>query len=85
LTIRSPGWRDSHLRPTRGSERIRCRAVRETIAELAGFPHASSPEIGERKGEAAELLRPSIVLAIGGFDYGPIKTVRIFRYDLLQR
>ncbi len=56
LTIRSPGWRDSHLRPTCGSERIRCRAVRETIAELAGFAHASSLEIGEREAEAAGLL-----------------------------
>jgi hypothetical protein len=76
-----------HLRAIRGTERIRCRAGRETIAELAGFAHASSLEIGERKAEAAELLKPSIEhkIAIGGFDRGLIKTVTIFRYDLLQR
>jgi hypothetical protein len=76
-----------HLRAVCGTERIRCRAGRETIAELAGFTHASSLEIGERKAQAAELLKPSIVhkIAIGGFDHGLIKTVTIFRYDLLQR
>jgi hypothetical protein len=76
-----------HLRAIRGTERIRCRAGRETIAELEGFTHASSLEIGERKVQAAELLKPSIVhkIEIGGFDHGPIKTVTIFRYDLLQR
>jgi hypothetical protein len=76
-----------HLRASRGTERIRCRAGRETIAELDGFAHASSQEIGERTAQAAELLKPSIVhkIAIGGFDHGPIKTVTIFRYDLLQR
>jgi hypothetical protein len=75
------------LRAICGVERIRCRAGRETIAELAGFTHASSLEIGERKAQAAELLKPSIVhkIEIGGFDHGPIKTVTIFRYDLLQR
>jgi hypothetical protein len=47
----------------------------------------SSLEIGERKAEAAELLKPSIVhkIEIGGFDHLPIKTVTIFRYDLLRR
>jgi hypothetical protein len=76
-----------HLRAIRGGERIRCRAGRETIAELAGFAHASSLEIGERKAQAAELLKPSIVhkIEIGGFDHGLIKTVTLFRYDLLQR
>jgi hypothetical protein len=76
-----------HLRAMRGTERIRCRAGRETIAELAGFAQASSLEIGERKAQAAELLKPSIVhkIEIGGFDHGLIKTVTIFRYDLLQR
>jgi hypothetical protein len=76
-----------HLRAIRGTERIRCRAGRETIAELAGFTHASSLEIGERKAQAAELLKPSIVhkIEIGGFDHGLIRTVTIFRYDLLQR
>jgi hypothetical protein len=76
-----------HLRATRGTERIRCRAGREAIAELAGFTHASSLEIGERKAEVAELLKSSIVhkIEIGGFDHGPIKTVTVFRYDLLQR
>jgi hypothetical protein len=76
-----------HLRAVCGTERIRCRAGRETIAELAGFTHASSLEIGERKAQVAELLKPSIVhkIEIGGFDRGPIKTVTIFRYDLLQR
>jgi hypothetical protein len=76
-----------HLRAMRGTERIRCRAGRETIAELAGFSHASSLEIGERKAQAAELLKPSMVhkIEIGGFDRGLIKTVTIFRYDLLQR
>jgi hypothetical protein len=76
-----------HLRATCGTERIRCRAGRETIAELAGFAHASSSQIGERKAQAAELLKPSIVhkIEIGGFDRGLIKTVTIFRYDLLQR
>ena len=76
-----------HLRATRGTERIRCRAGRETIAALAGFAEASSAQIGERKGEAAALLRPSIAhkIEIGGFDHGPIRTVTIFRYDLLQR
>jgi hypothetical protein len=76
-----------HLRALRGTERIRCRAGRETIAELAGFTHASSLEIGERRAQAAELLKPSIVhkIEIGGFDHGLIKTVTIFRYDLLQR
>jgi hypothetical protein len=75
------------LRAIRGTERIRCRAGRETIAELSGFAHASSQEIGERKVEAAELLKPSIVhkIEIGGFDHGPIRTVTVFRYDLLQR
>jgi hypothetical protein len=76
-----------HLRAVCGTERIRCRAGRETIAELAGFTHASSQEIGERKAQVAELLKPSIVhkIEIGGFDHGLIKTVTIFRYDLLQR
>ena len=76
-----------HLRAVCGTERIRCRAGRETIAELAGFTHASSLEIGERKAQVAELLKPSIVhkIEIGGFDHGLIKTVTIFRYDLLQR
>jgi hypothetical protein len=76
-----------HLRAVYRTERIRCRAGRETIAELAGFTHASSVEIGERKAQAAELLKPSIVhkIEIGGFDRGLIKTVTIFRYDLLQR
>ena len=76
-----------HLRAMSGSERIRCRVGRETIAELDGFAHASSLEIGERKAEAADLLKPSIVhkIEIGGFDHGPIKTVTIFRYDLLRR
>ena len=75
------------LRAIRGTERIRCRAGRETIAELTGFAHASSQEIGERKVQAAELLKPSIVhkIEIGGFDHGPIRTVTVFRYDLLQR
>jgi hypothetical protein len=76
-----------HLRAICGNERIRCRAGRETIAELAEFAHASSQEIGERKAQAAELLKPSIVhkIEIGGFDHSLIKTVTIFRYDLLQR
>ena len=76
-----------HLRAVCGAERIRCRVGRETIAELAGFAQASSLEIGERKAEAAALLKPSIVhkIEIGGFDHGPIKTVTIFRYDLLRR
>ena len=76
-----------HLRATFRTERIRCRAGRETIAELAGFTHASSLEIGERKAHAAALLKPSIMhkIEIGGFDHGLIKTVTIFRYDLLQR
>jgi hypothetical protein len=76
-----------HLRAICGTERIRCRAGRETIAELAGFADASSLQIGERKAQAAELLKPSIVhkIEIGGFDRGLIKTVTIFRYDLLQR
>jgi hypothetical protein len=45
------------------------------------------PEIGERKAEVAELLKPSIVhkIEIGGFDHGLIKSVTVFRYDLLQR
>jgi hypothetical protein len=75
------------LRAICGTERIRCRAGRETIADLAGFTHASSLEIGERKAQAAELLKSSIVhkIEIGGFDHGLIKTVTIFRYDLLQR
>jgi hypothetical protein len=75
------------LRAIRGAERIRCRAGRETIAELTGFALASSLEIGERKAQAAELLKPSIVhkIEIGGFDHGLIKAVTIFRYDLLQR
>ena len=76
-----------HLRAAQGAERIRCRVGRETIAELAGFAQASSLEIGERKVEAAALLKPSIVhkIEIGGFDHGPIRTVTIFRYDLLRR
>jgi hypothetical protein len=76
-----------HLRANRGSERIRCRAGRETIAELVGFADASSGEIGERKAQAAELLKPSILhkIEIGGFDPGLIRTVTIFRYDLLRR
>ena len=76
-----------HLRAICGTERIRCRAGRETIAELAGFTHVSSLEIGERKAQAAELLKPSIVhkIEVGGFDHGLIKQVTIFRYDLLQR
>jgi len=76
-----------HLRALRGAERIRCRAGRETIAALAGFTHAESLEIGERKAEAAELLKPSIVhkIEIGGFDHGAVKTVTIFQYDLLRR
>jgi hypothetical protein len=76
-----------HLRAISGGERIRCKAGRETIAELAGFAHASSLEIGERKAQAAELLKPSIAhkIEIGGFDHGLIKTVTLFRYDLLQR
>ena len=71
----------------RGSERIRCRAGREAIAELAGFADASSVEIGESKAQAAEILKPSFVdkIEIGGFDHGLIKTVSIFRYDLLRR
>ena len=70
---------------TRELARLRCH--RETIAELEGFTQASSLEIGERKAEAAELLKPSIVhkIEIGGFDHLPIKTVTIFRYDLLRR
>jgi hypothetical protein len=76
-----------HLRASRGTERIRCRAGRETIAELDGFAHASSLEIGEWSAQAAALLKPSIVhkIEIGGFDHGPIKTVTIFGYDLLRR
>jgi hypothetical protein len=76
-----------HLRAIRGAERIRCRAGRETIAELVGFSHASSLEIGERKAQAAELLKASIAhkIEIGAFDRGLIKTVTVFRYDLLQR
>jgi hypothetical protein len=76
-----------HLRAIRGSERIRCRVGRETIAELPGFTQASSLEIDERKAQAAELLKPSIVhkIEIGGFDHGLIRTVTVFRYDLLQR
>ena len=83
------GWDGGmlHLRAICGTERIRCRAGRETIAKLAGFADASSLQIGERKAQAAELLKPSIVhkIEIGGFDRGLIKTVTIFRYDLLQR
>jgi hypothetical protein len=76
-----------YLRARSGTERIRCRAGRETIADLIGFADASSLEIGERKAQAAELLKPSILHKIetGGFDHGPIKTVTIFRYDLLRR
>jgi hypothetical protein len=76
-----------HLRAKRGSERIRCRAGRETIAALPGFAQASSLEIGERRAEAAELLRPIIAhkIEIGGYDHGPIKTISIFPYDLLRR
>jgi hypothetical protein len=76
-----------HLRARSGTEHIRCRAGRETIADLIGFADASSLEIGERKAQAAELLKPSILHKIetGGFDHGPIKTVTIFRYDLLRR
>ena len=75
------------LRATRGAERIRCKAGREAIADLQGFAHASSSEIGARKDEAAELLKPSFVhkIATGGFDHGPIKTVTVFQYDLMRR
>jgi hypothetical protein len=83
------GWDGSilYLWANQGTERIRCRTGRETIAELGGFRDASSQEIGARKSEVAELLKPSILhkIEIGGFDHGTIRTVTIFRYDLLRR
>src|SRR5258708_40100081 len=50
-----------HLRAIRGGERIRCRAGRETIAELAGIAPASSLEVGARDATAAGHLEASIV------------------------
>jgi hypothetical protein len=69
----------------RGSERIRCRAGRATINELAGFTDADSPTIGHRKKEIADQLKPAFLRKIerGTFDRGgPINTVTVLIGDL---
>jgi len=70
---------------SRGKDRIRCVAGRETIAELPGFTHATSQEIGTRKAEIHEVLRPTAVWKIeaGHFSEPDHKTVTIYVSDVL--
>jgi hypothetical protein len=70
----------------RGSERIRCRAGRETINEFEGFTHATSPAIAKQKNEIADLLKPAFARKIekSAFDNDPIKTVTVFIADLAK-
>jgi len=68
-----------------GSERVRCRAGRETIAELPGYTHADSPTIAKNKIAIANLLKPSFERKIGAraFDDGAIKSVTVLRTEVV--
>jgi hypothetical protein len=68
-----------------GSERIRCRAGRETINELSGYTHASMSDIGKNKIAIANLLKPSFErkIAAGAFDQGGIKSVTVSRTEIV--
>jgi hypothetical protein len=69
---------------SQGQERIRCRAGRETINELPGLTHATSPEIAKGKAGIFETLKPSFVRKIeaGVLDAGQVKSVTLMMSDL---
>jgi hypothetical protein len=66
--------------------RILCRAGRETIAELPGYTHVTSPEIARWRTEIAGLLKPSFEFKIrtGAFDPGPSKSVTVGREEIIK-
>jgi hypothetical protein len=68
----------------RDRRRIHCMADLETIAELPGFTHAKSREIGTRRTEVRDLLKPHLSRKIerNEFEEGSIPTVTIFMRDL---
>jgi hypothetical protein len=68
----------------RDRQRIHCLAGLETIAELPGFTHATRREIGSRKAELRDLLKPHFLRKIerNEFEEGLIPTVTMFMRDL---
>jgi hypothetical protein len=68
----------------RDRQRIHCIAGLETIAELPGFTHAKAREIGTRRTEVRDLLKPHLSRKIerNEFEEGSIPTVTIFMRDL---
>jgi hypothetical protein len=68
----------------RNKKRIQCTAGLETIAEFAGFTHATKREIGSRKTEVQDLLKPHLRLKIerNDFEESSIPTITIFVHDL---
>ena len=73
---------------TRGTERIRCWIGRKSINGLPGFTNSSSQEIGVRKQELSELLKPTASRMIAAGKYGPdlnIKTVEVYWEELATK
>jgi hypothetical protein len=68
----------------RDRQRIHCIAGLETIAELPGFTHAKTREIGTRRTEVRDLLKPHLSRKIerNEFEEGSIPTVTIFVRDM---
>jgi hypothetical protein len=65
----------------RGTERIRCQIGRKSINGLPGFTNATSQEIGIRKVELAELIKPNASRMILAGKYNRdliIKTVQVY-------
>jgi hypothetical protein len=68
----------------RDRQRIQCMAGLETIAELPGFARAKTREIGTRRTEVRDLLKPHLSRKIerNEFEESAIPTVTIFMRDL---
>jgi hypothetical protein len=68
----------------RDRQRIQCMAGLETIAGLPGFAQAKTREIGTRRTEVRDLLKPHLSRKIerNEFEESSIPTVTIFTRDL---
>lgn len=67
----------------RDNERIRCVASREAIARLPGFAMAARKEIGARKTEIKELLKPYVLKKLdrNEFDLASVPAITITVHD----
>jgi hypothetical protein len=68
----------------RANERIRCAAGRDAIARLPGFAMATRREIGARKTEIKNLLKPYVLKKLdrNEFDLSIVPTITITVHDL---